>query len=155
MAAAGRSGSILAAQEHSIARSSGLAVSGPGHEEEHRHAAASLAAGNGRQSGPLTNPANTSRVLRFDAALSNDQLRVAERVSITAEIETFILEHREHGQLVGHASEPMEHGYQMTITWPCGVEFIRWVTPAMRRSAGLRWPGATEMDQQHASRGEG
>jgi hypothetical protein len=36
---------------------------------------------------------------------------------------------RGDGQLVGDATEPLSNGYQLTITCPCGVMFVRWVTP--------------------------
>jgi hypothetical protein len=55
---------------------------------------------------------------------------LAETVSITAEIETFVVNHRAHGHLTGDATEPRLNGYQVTITCPCGVVFIRWVSPS-------------------------
>ena len=47
---------------------------------------------------------------------------------MTEDVQAFISEHRKHGQLVGDATEPMENGYQVTISCPCGAVFIRWVT---------------------------
>ena len=38
-------------------------------------------------------------------------------------------EHREHGQIVGDAKEPMPNGYQVAITCLCRAVVIRWVTP--------------------------
>jgi hypothetical protein len=49
-------------------------------------------------------------------------------VSITDDIRDFIGLHREHGQLVGDATEPTLTGYRVTITCPCGVVFVRHVT---------------------------
>jgi hypothetical protein len=50
-------------------------------------------------------------------------------MTISDEIEAFIRQHRRDGQLVGDATEPLPIGYQLTITCPCGVMFVRWVTP--------------------------
>jgi hypothetical protein len=50
-------------------------------------------------------------------------------VSVTSEIEAFLLEHRDHGQVVGDATQPRPNGYQVSIACPCGVTFSRWVTP--------------------------
>lgn len=48
-------------------------------------------------------------------------------MSITDDIRDFIGLHREHGQLVGDATEPTLTGYRVTITCPCGVTLIRHV----------------------------
>jgi hypothetical protein len=50
-------------------------------------------------------------------------------MTISDEIEAFIRQHHGDGQLVGDAIEPLPNGYQLTITCPCGVMFVRWVTP--------------------------
>jgi hypothetical protein len=50
-------------------------------------------------------------------------------MTISDEIEAFIREHRDHGQVVGAATEPLPKGYQVTITCACGVTFVRGVTP--------------------------
>jgi hypothetical protein len=50
-------------------------------------------------------------------------------MTISDEIEAFIGQHRGDCQLVGDATEPLPNGYQLTITCPCGVMFVRWVTP--------------------------
>ena len=44
-------------------------------------------------------------------------------VTMTDQIEAFIREHRDHGQVVGDAAEPMTNVYEMTITCPCRVVF--------------------------------
>lgn len=43
--------------------------------------------------------------------------------------QALIVEHRDHGRLVGDATEPIPNGYQVTIACPSGVIFIPWVTP--------------------------
>jgi hypothetical protein len=50
-------------------------------------------------------------------------------VTIIDEIEAFIRDHREHGELVGDATEPAANGYMITVACPCGVTFERWVAP--------------------------
>jgi hypothetical protein len=49
-------------------------------------------------------------------------------VSISEDVEDFIRRHREHGQLVGDATEPTLTGYRVTITCPCGEVFVRQVS---------------------------
>jgi len=49
-------------------------------------------------------------------------------VTITEDVEDFISLHREHGQLVGDATQPTLTGYRVTIECPCGVTFVRHVT---------------------------
>lgn len=51
-------------------------------------------------------------------------------MTISDEIAAFIRRDRGDSQLVGDATEPLPNGYQLTITCPCGVMFVRWVTPA-------------------------
>jgi hypothetical protein len=46
----------------------------------------------------------------------------------TDDVEVFILEHRDHGQLMGDAADPTPNGYEVTITCPCSVVFDRWET---------------------------
>jgi hypothetical protein len=33
-----------------------------------------------------------------------------------------------HGPLTADATEPAWNGYLLTVTYPCGVVFVRWVT---------------------------
>ena len=47
-----------------------------------------------------------------------------------ANLEDFILDHRPHGTLIADATEPVWNGYLLTVTFPCGVVFERWVTSA-------------------------
>jgi hypothetical protein len=74
-------------------------------------------------------------------------------MTISDEIEAFIRQHRGDGQLVGDATEPLPNGYQL-ITCPCGVMFVRWVTPddaaidlaaLHRRSSVIRGGGSLEV----------
>jgi hypothetical protein len=50
-------------------------------------------------------------------------------VTIIDEIEAFIREHRQHGDLTGDATEPAANGYMITVACPCGVTFYRRVAP--------------------------
>jgi hypothetical protein len=50
-------------------------------------------------------------------------------VTVTEVVEAFIREHRDHGQLVGDASEPAVNGYMLTIACRCGVTSYRWIAP--------------------------
>jgi hypothetical protein len=37
--------------------------------------------------------------------------------------------HRRHGRLAADTSEPIIDGNMLSVTCPCGVTFMRWVTP--------------------------
>jgi len=50
-------------------------------------------------------------------------------VTLLADLEDFIHNHRPHGSLTGDATEPAWHGYLLPVACPCGVVFERWVTP--------------------------
>ena len=50
---------------------------------------------------------------------------------LTGDVEAFIREHRDHGQLVGDATEPAANGYMLEVACPCGVTFARWVAPLL------------------------
>ena len=50
-------------------------------------------------------------------------------MTLLAELEEFVLDHRTHGHLTGDATEPVWNGYLLTVACPCGVVFERWVTP--------------------------
>ena len=52
-------------------------------------------------------------------------------VTLLADLEEFVNDHRLHGTLTGDATEPGEDGYLLTVACPCGVAFERWVTPEM------------------------
>jgi hypothetical protein len=38
-------------------------------------------------------------------------------------------DHRPHGPLTADATPPAWNGYLLTVAYPCGVVFERWVTP--------------------------
>ena len=50
-------------------------------------------------------------------------------VSLLADLEEFVTNHRPHGSMTGDATEPAWNGYLLTVACPCGVVFGRWVTP--------------------------
>jgi hypothetical protein len=50
-------------------------------------------------------------------------------VTILADLEEFVADHRPHGTLTGAATAPAWNGYLLTVACPCGVVFERWVTP--------------------------
>jgi hypothetical protein len=51
-------------------------------------------------------------------------------VSLLADLEEFVTNHRPHGSMTGDATEPAWNGYLLTVACSCGVVFGRWVTPA-------------------------
>jgi hypothetical protein len=50
-------------------------------------------------------------------------------MTLLADLEEFVRDHRPHGPLTGDATEPAWNGYLLTVACPCGVVFERWVTP--------------------------
>ena len=50
-------------------------------------------------------------------------------MSLLADVEEFVRDHRAQGPLTGDATEPAWNGYLLTVTCPCGVVFERWITP--------------------------
>ena len=51
------------------------------------------------------------------------------KMTLLAELEEFVGDHRPHGPLTCDATEPAWNGYLITVACPCGVTFERWVTP--------------------------
>jgi hypothetical protein len=49
--------------------------------------------------------------------------------SLLTDLRDFVTRHRAHGPLTADATEPMAEGYMLTVRCPCGVEFMRWMTP--------------------------
>src|SRR2546428_11702869 len=49
-------------------------------------------------------------------------------VSLLADLEEYVHDHRAHGALTGDATEPAWNGYLLTVACSCGVVFERWVT---------------------------
>ena len=50
-------------------------------------------------------------------------------MTLLADLEEFIADHRAHGRLTGDATAPAWNGNRLTVACPCGVVFERWVTP--------------------------
>jgi hypothetical protein len=50
-------------------------------------------------------------------------------MTLLAEFEEFVGDHRSHGTLICDATEPAWNGYLLTVACPCGKTFERWVTP--------------------------
>jgi hypothetical protein len=50
--------------------------------------------------------------------------------SLLTDLRDYVSRHRPHGWLVGEATEPQPDGYMLTVRCPCGVEFMRWLTPS-------------------------
>ena len=50
-------------------------------------------------------------------------------VSLLADLEEFVTNHRPHGRLTADATEPAWNGYLLTVACSCGVVFGAMVTP--------------------------
>jgi len=50
-------------------------------------------------------------------------------MTLLADLEEFVREHRPHGAMTGDATEPAWNGYRLTVFCACGVVFERWITP--------------------------
>ncbi len=50
-------------------------------------------------------------------------------MSLVADLEEFVHDHRPDGSLTADATEPAWNGYLLTVACLCGVTFERWVTP--------------------------
>jgi hypothetical protein len=50
--------------------------------------------------------------------------------AMMSELRNFVSRHRAHGPLTADATEPTAKGYLLTVRCPCGVDFMRWVTPS-------------------------
>jgi hypothetical protein len=49
-------------------------------------------------------------------------------MSLLADLQDFVHDHRPHSPLTADATEPEWNGYLLTVACPCGVMFERWVT---------------------------
>ena len=49
-------------------------------------------------------------------------------MTLLADLEEFVADHRPHGTLAGDATAPAWNGYLLAVACPCGVVFERWVT---------------------------
>jgi hypothetical protein len=58
---------------------------------------------------------------------------------LLADLEEFVRDHRLHGGMTGHATEPASNGYRLTVASACGVVFERWVTPEDADVDLIRW----------------
>lgn len=50
-------------------------------------------------------------------------------MSLYTELEAFVHAHRPQGELTRWTSPPTPKGYQVQVTCPCGMTFLRWVLP--------------------------
>jgi hypothetical protein len=50
-------------------------------------------------------------------------------MTLLADLEAFVHDHRPHGEMTADATQPAWNGYQLTVVCACGVVFERWVTP--------------------------
>jgi hypothetical protein len=50
-------------------------------------------------------------------------------LSALTDARDFVARHRAHGKPTADATEPTDKGYLLTVRCPCGVDFMRWVTP--------------------------
>ena len=63
-------------------------------------------------------------------------------MTLLADLEDFVHDHRPHGPLTADATTPEWNGYRLSVACSCGVVFERWVTPwdaemDLLRAAGL------------------
>jgi hypothetical protein len=63
-------------------------------------------------------------------------------MTLLAALELFVHDHRPHGTQTADATEPTWNSYRLTVTYPCGVIFERWITPIdaeldLLRAAGV------------------
>ena len=71
-------------------------------------------------------------LVRGRGSSSGWRLRCGARsapMTLLADLEAFVHDHRSHGGLAGDATEPASNGYRRTVACACGVVFERWVTP--------------------------
>jgi len=50
-------------------------------------------------------------------------------VTLLADLEDFVTEHRPHGTLEATTGELTPNGYRLEVACSCGVTFERWITP--------------------------
>ena len=74
-----------------------------------------------------------------------------ERMTLLADLEAFVHDHRSHGGLTGDATEPASNDYPLTVTCACGVVFERWITPA-DADGGPHSSGVTELSHRRGRR---
>jgi len=59
-------------------------------------------------------------------------------MTLLADLEEFVPDHRPHGGMTGDATEPLSNGYLLTVVCSGGVVFARWVTPEQAEADLLR-----------------
>jgi hypothetical protein len=50
-------------------------------------------------------------------------------MNLLADLEDFVTNHHPHGTMTSDATLPAWNGYLLTVAYPCGVVFERWVSP--------------------------
>jgi hypothetical protein len=50
-------------------------------------------------------------------------------MTLLADLEAFVHDHRPHGGMTVDATQPAWNGYRLTVACACSVVFERWVTP--------------------------
>jgi hypothetical protein len=50
-------------------------------------------------------------------------------MTLLANLEEFVQDHRPHGKLTADATVPEWNGYLLSVRCYCGVTFERWITP--------------------------
>jgi hypothetical protein len=50
-------------------------------------------------------------------------------MTLLADLEDFVTEHRPHGMLTATTGELTPNRYRLEVACPCGVTFERWITP--------------------------
>ena len=60
-------------------------------------------------------------------------------MTLLADLEAFVQDHRPHGGMTGDATEPAWNGYRLTVACGCGVVFERWVTPEEADTDTISW----------------
>lgn len=48
---------------------------------------------------------------------------------LASDLEEFVATHRAHGPLDSDTGELTLNGYRLTVACPCGMTFLRWITP--------------------------
>ena len=60
-------------------------------------------------------------------------------MTLLADLEEFVANHRPHGPMTGDATEPAWNGYLLIVACPCGVVFEPWVTPLEAEADLISW----------------
>jgi len=51
-------------------------------------------------------------------------------MTLLADLEAFVTEHRRHGTLTATTGKLTANGYRLEVACPCGMTFERWIMPA-------------------------